>query len=122
MGKGRCAMILINNMVTSTHRVPPLLPTTPLPFDMLVCWLDILFFSHSANDHLAPQTWANTPSVEICRLAQQPGLHYGILYALQPSSILFSRGIAMATFLLRAVTMGGKFHTLNMFEILLSKY
>lgn len=117
MGKGRCATILINNMVASTHRVPPLLLTTPLLFDMLVCWLDILFFSHSA-----PQTRANTPSVEICRLAQQPGLHYGILFTLQPSTILFSRGIAMATSLRRAVTMGGKSYMLSMFDILLSKY
>lgn len=117
VGKGRCATILINNMVASTHRVPPLLPTTPLLFDSLVCWLDILFFSHSA-----PQTRANTPSVEICRLAQQPGLHYGILFTLQPSTVLFSRGIAMATSLRRAVTMGGKSYMLSMFDILLSKY
>lgn len=36
--------VLIKKLVTSAPGGPPLILTTPLPFDMLVCKLDIFVF------------------------------------------------------------------------------
>lgn len=96
-----------------TVTYPPLVFTSSLSaFDLPtltlqnVCWT-FFFFSRSPNYDLTPKTWANTPSIIRSWLAGQSLSHYGILFTLQPDSILFTRAIAMATVLLWAMSMGG---------------
>lgn len=95
----------------STHVLTP-------PLNMFVCSWIVLFLSLSLNYDLTPKTWANTPSIIRGWLAGQPVPHYGILLTFQPGAILLTRAIAMATVLLWAISMGGKVHMLNMFDIL----
>lgn len=57
---------------------------------------------------LTPETWANTPRIIRDWLAGWLLPRYGILFTLQPDSILLTRTIAMTTVLLWAMSMGGK--------------
>ena len=97
-----------------SHMHPPLtfkitLPTfwslSPTPQN--VCWT-LSFLSLSLSYDLTPETWANTPRIIRDWLAGWLLPHYGILFTLQPDSILLTRTIAMATVLLWAMSMGAK--------------
>lgn len=67
----------------STHILTP----TPIP-QRVGCSGTFLFLSLSLNYDLTPKTWVNTPSIIRGWLAGWPGLHRGILFTLQPSSVL----------------------------------
>lgn len=97
-------------MLTCTHHWHSkyLHPYFDLPLPHPVCLHLDIFVSLSLNYDLTPETWANTPSITRGCLAGQSVPRYGILFTLQPHSIVLTRAIAMATVLFWPLSMGGK--------------